>query len=175
MGVFFKTRENPPVKSKAELRLHRCAFTGHRPERLYGKEADVIRELRKEIEAAIADGYTTFISGGSRGVDLWAADIVLSLRRENKALKLILAIPFEGFEKSWPVDWVKHYKLVRKQADWVQTVASGYSKEVYQARNAWMVRRASRLIAVWDGTPSGTKNTVDYATSQGIPVIRIEV
>ena len=46
-----------------------CAFTGHRPEKLHGKEAYVISELRKEIIAAIEDGYTIFVSGGSRGTD----------------------------------------------------------------------------------------------------------
>lgn len=46
-----------------------CAFTGHRPEKLYGKEGYVIAQLRKEIYAAVADGYTTFVTGGSRGVD----------------------------------------------------------------------------------------------------------
>lgn len=46
-----------------------CAFTGHRPEKLNGKEAYVIVELRKEIVNAVADGYTTFVTGCSRGID----------------------------------------------------------------------------------------------------------
>ncbi len=175
MGLFRKRTEKTPPRSEEELKLHRCAFTGHRPEKLLGSEGDVIRELRKAIEAAIEDGYTTFISGGSRGVDLWAADIVIEMRRYNKNLKLILAIPFEGFEERWPPDWIKHYKLVRKQADWVQVIAPGYSADVYQTRNMWMVRRSSRLIAVWNGSPSGTKNTMDYAVSRGVPVVHIKV
>ena len=97
-----------------------CAFTGHRPEKLLGKEAFVIVELRKEIIEAIADGYTTFITGCSRGVDLWAADIIIHLRRYNPELKLIGVIPFEGFESNWSVDWKKHYKLVRKELDYVR-------------------------------------------------------
>ncbi len=175
MGLFGKRKEKVPTRSEEELRLHRCAFTGHRPQRLYGLEGNIIRELRKAIEAAIADGYTTFLSGGSWGVDLWAADIVLEIRRTNKDIKLILVIPFEGFENRWPADWVKHYRLVRKQADWEHIIAPTYSAEVYQKRNRFLVNHASRLIAVWDGTPSGTKNTVDYARSQGIPVFQIEV
>ncbi len=69
MGLLGRRKEKVPTRSEEELRLHRCAFTGHRPQRLYGLEGDITRELRKAIEAAIADGYTTFLSGGSWGVD----------------------------------------------------------------------------------------------------------
>ena len=177
MGLkdLFSTKKAQPQRPEAELRKHRCAFTGHRPNRLYGCEGDVIVSLRKEILAAIEDGYTTFITGCSRGVDLWAASIVLELRRTNKSLRLICAVPFEGFESKWPADWIKHYKMVRKQADWVEIICPEYTPDAYQKRNMWLVNRSTRLIAVWDGRPSGTKNTVDFANSQNIPVKIIEV
>lgn len=163
------------TQSEDELRLHRCAFTGHRPEKLCGYEGRIICELRKEILAAIADGYTTFISGGSRGVDLWAADIVIELRRKNKDLKLILAIPFKGFENDWSVDWNFHFQQVRKKADWVEIVSQAYSQDAYMKRNVWLVNHSSRVIGVWNGLPSGTKNTLDYANSQGIPCRIVQV
>lgn len=147
-----------------------CAFTGHRPEKIYGKEAYVITELRKEIIAAIEDGYTTFVSGGSRGVDLWAADVVLELQRNNKDIHLVCAIPFPNFDERWPVDWKKHLQLVKKKADLIHTLEPSYSPEAYQKRNEFMCQQASRIIAVCDGIPSGTQNTIDYAQSQGIPV-----
>ena len=147
-----------------------CAFTGHRPEKLFGKEAFVIVELRKEIIEAIADGYTTFITGCSRGVDLWAADIVLELQRSNKDLHLVCAIPFPDFDDRWPVDWKKHIQLVKKKADYIQVLEQSYNPGVYQKRNEYMVDHASRIIAVCDGNPSGTQNTIDYARSQNIPV-----
>lgn len=164
-----------PLKTEAELRAHSCAFTGHRPEKLNGQEAYVIVELRKAIEAAIQDGYIIFITGCSRGVDLWAADIVIELRRYNKNLKLICAVPFEGFEKKWTVDWIKHYMMVRKQADWVEIISPQYFPEVYKKRNMWMVNRATRLIGVCNGTLSGTQSTIDYAKLQNISVYMIEV
>ena len=147
-----------------------CAFTGHRPEKLHGKEAFVIVELRKEIIAAIADGYTTFITGCSRGVDLWAADIVLELLRSNKDIHLVCAIPFPGFDDRWPVDWKKHIQLVKKKADYIQTLDQSYNPGVYQKRNEYMCDHASRIIAVCDGKQSGTQNTIDYARSKNIPV-----
>lgn len=64
----FKPKPKPKL-SEEKLRAHRCAFTGHRPEKIIGKESYVIKELRTAIEAAINEGYTTFITGCSRGVD----------------------------------------------------------------------------------------------------------
>lgn len=110
------------------------AVSGHRPETIVGKEARIIVELRKAIEKAIEDGYTIFLSGMSRGVDLWAADIVIELRRYNKDLKLVCVIPFEGFEKNWSVEWIKHYRLIKKQADYVHTCSSFLSGNEYQIR-----------------------------------------
>ena len=65
------------MQSEAEMRLHRCCFTGHRPEKLRRSGQDIRIELESEIRKAIQDGYITFISGMARGVDIWAAEIVL--------------------------------------------------------------------------------------------------
>lgn len=49
-----------------------CCVTGHRdiPE---ARIAYVEQELRREVEEAIAEGYTRFISGFAEGVDLMFA------------------------------------------------------------------------------------------------------
>ena len=165
----------PQNPSEAVKRQYRCAFTGHRPEKVVGSEGKIIVELRKEIVKAIDDGYRVFLTGMSSGVDLWAADIVIELRRYNKDLKLMSVIPFEGMEERWSVDWKKHYNLVRNQADHVHVLSDRYSSDVYQKRNQWLVNHSSRLIAVFNGDPSGTGNTIQYAHEQGIPTHIIEV
>ena len=176
MVGFWRRKNNLILATpESEKRLRRCAFTGHRPEKVIGSEGRIIVELRKEILKAIGAGYNVFLTGMSRGVDLWAADIVIELRRYNKDLKLMCVIPFEGMEERWPVDWKKHYNLVRKQADHVQVLSDRYSQDAYQKRNQWLVNHSSRLIAVFNGEPSGTGNTIQYAEEQGIPVEIIEV
>ena len=93
------------MASEADLRLHRCCFTGHRPEKLNTSEKEVKAALRKQIDQAVHDGFTVFITGMARGVDLWAAEIVLDLRKRNKEIRLICAIPHEGFEARWSPSW----------------------------------------------------------------------
>lgn len=48
---------------EAELRKHRCCFTGHRPEKLAIPERQLAALLEAEIKKAIDREYTTFISG----------------------------------------------------------------------------------------------------------------
>ena len=43
-----------------------------------------------------------------------------------------------------------------------------------QKRNVYMVDHSDYVVAVWDGTRSGTGNTVEYAKTKGKGIIRID-
>lgn len=159
--------------SEQELMQHRCCFTGHRPERLGMPEAEVISSLKKEIRTAITDGFQTFISGMARGVDLWAAEIVLALRDEGAAIRLICASPYQGFEARWSQNWQERYRRVLERADLVRFICPEYSRECFQMRNEWMVDHSARIIAVYNGGPGGTRNTVEYARKKQICIALI--
>ena len=159
--------------SDFETRMHSACFTGHRPEKLCVTEQKVVLGLEDRIDEAIADGYHTFITGMARGVDIWAAEIIIQRKKNNSDLKLICALPYDGFEKSWSIDWQKRYRNILERADVIQAISAGYSKACFQKRNEWMVDHSTRVIAVWNGKPSGTKNTIDYANSKSVDVENI--
>ena len=154
-------------------REHTCAITGHRPERLSIPEADVIAWLEKEIRKAVEDGYTQFITGMQRGVDLWAAEAVLKLKDEGKPVCLIAASAFRGMENQWESDWKKRYYRIRCSADEVHYISDKPGRTAFFRRNNWMVDHASRLIAVYTGAPGGTKETINYAKTQGLQIVGI--
>ena len=160
--------------TEQEKRLHRCCFTGHRPEKLSLPEAEVIAWLEKETRQAIADGFTTFISGMARGVDIWAAEIVLKLRDSGAPIHLICACPYPGFDRSWSQEWRDRYQRVLRDADLVRNISGGYNRYCFQRRNEWMVDHSARVIAAFDGKPGGTKNTIEYAVSHGVFVVTIK-
>ena len=162
------------MQSEAEMRLHRCCFTGHRPEKLRRSEREIRAELENEIQRAIQDGYVTFITGMARGVDIWAAEIVLQFKREGYPIHLICACPFPGFEESWSAGWQCRYRIVLEQADLIRYISPRYGRACFQTRNEWLVNHSSRVIAVFNGQPSGTKNTIDYAMTQRVDVFRID-
>ena len=44
-----------------ELRLHRCCFTGHRPDKMELGEKEIKPLLEKAIDDAIAEGYVCLL------------------------------------------------------------------------------------------------------------------
>lgn len=158
---------------ESELRKHRCCFTGHRPEKLRQSEKEITPLLEMAIRASINDGFVTFISGMARGVDIWAAEIVLRLRDQGAPIHLICASPYEGFERSWSADWQKRYRRIWAAADYAKFIFPAYRRDCFQRRNEWMVDHSAQVIAVYNGEPSGTKNTIKYAQAKDIPVINI--
>ena len=154
-------------------RLRRVCFTGHRPEKLNISEEDVKNRLRVAIRQSVKDGYTTFISGMARGVDMWAAEIVIEERKENENIKLVCASPYEGFEKSWNSIEQQRYNNILEKADYIKYVCDHYSRQCFQIRNVWMVDRSAKVIAAYNGESGGTKNTVRYAERKNIKIHNI--
>ena len=60
-----------------------------------------------------------------------------------------------------------------KQADLVKYISQHYYKACFQVRNEWMVDRVSRVIAAYNGTKGGKKNTIEYANRKEIFVENI--
>ena len=156
--------------TEAEKRLHRCCFTGHRPEKLDHSESVVKEALENEILKAISDGLNVFITGMARGLDIWAAEIVLRLRSEGQPIRLICASPYNGFEKNWNSDWQDRYNAILRDADLVRYITPGYSRACFQERNEWMVNHSARVIAAYNGRAGGTRNTIDYANKVRVTV-----
>lgn len=155
----------------------RCAFTGHRPHKLFflaGEESaaceDLKARLRDMIRMLVWEGYSHFITGGAQGVDMYAAEIVLELRRQYPWIVLELAVPYEGQASRWSYQEQARYARIMAQADIVTYVHHSYSKEAAFDRNRYMVDQADLLVAAYNGRPGGTAMTIDYAKRTGVPV-----
>ena len=159
-----------------------CAITGHRPKSFPWKYKETAPDcvLLKETLAAqirlLADsGVTDWLSGMALGVDLWCAQIVLSLKEKNPALRLHCILPREGQEVKWPKAEQEQYHSILKRADEVVYVSRDYHPDCMLERNRYRVDRASMLLAVYKGTDrSGTAMTVRYAKEQGTKIMIID-
>ena len=156
--------------TEADKRKRRCCFAGHRPQKLTRPVDDIKVDLENEILNSIKEGYTTFITGMTYGTDIWAGNIVVRLKDRFPELKLIAAVPFPDFADKWTDEWQQKYEKLLKAADFVKIICADYSNEAFQIRNQWMVNHSSRVIAVYDGKSGGTRNTIQYAWKNHVPV-----
>lgn len=110
----------------------------------------------------------------AQGVDLWAEEIALDLKKKNPALRLHCVLPCKGQERKWPASEQERYHSILRQADEVIYVNREYTSDCMLARNRYLVEHSSVLLAVYNGTyRSGTGMTVRYAKKLGREVIII--
>ena len=165
--------------------MKRIAFTGHRPNKLYGYDMDnkyydklkiILKDMLKdEIYKYDAD---TFITGGALGFDTLAFDVVKDLI-DDYGGNHILAIPFEKQPIKWPIESQVKYRSIKLFSTCIYVddyekynikgVRSGeYHPAKLQKRNEWMVDNCDLLIGCWDGVKKGgTWNCLKYAMNLG--------
>lgn len=159
-----------------------CAFTGHRPHKLpwKGNEDDprciaLKKILTEQITALAEAGITDYFSGMADGTDHCCAQIVLTLREKNPALKLHCILPHVGQENKWGDSARERYHSILKQADSIEYVSRGYYEGCMIGRNHRLVESAGLLLAVYSGARrSGAGSTVNYARKLGREIIVID-
>jgi len=160
--------------------MHIAAFTGHRPQSLpwgFNEEApDCIafkKRLQMEVEQAIQDGYSHFLFGGSIGVDLIAARIVLDLKQKYPKIILECIIPYINQAVLWPTEQQDIYHNILAECDKKIILNEKYSRDVYKLWISYMVDRAGLIIAAYCDEQSGSGQTVRYALEREKRVIVI--
>lgn len=152
-----------------------CAFTGHRPQNLpfrFNESDKRCIALKKQLRTLIIQlieqhNVTHFISGMAIGVDMYAAEIVLDLKARYPHITLESAIPCETQAAKWSEPLRDRYFKIAEQCDKETMLQTQYTSDCMQKRNRYMVDQSDILLAVWDGAPSGTGSTVQYAKKQG--------
>lgn len=176
---------NPRIKFELERlksrRAWKVAVTGHRPDKLFGYDLlnPNYTPIREAIEEALRERliYLTVlgkpnplecITGMALGIDQLFGLVALQLKDEGLPVRLFAALPCRNQNSVWKDD--TYWQLLMKEADEVFYTAERYSPRCMQQRNEFMVNRADEILAVWNGTPGGTANCVNYARKVGKPV-----
>jgi len=149
-------------------------FTGHRPERLGGYAPNPIQlwvkeALKTAIQKALDEEVQCFISGGSLGVDQWAAEIVLDFKKQAKPVCLCLAKPFPSQANRWKHEAKAEYdKILQGSDEIIEVSEGGFAAWKTHKRNRWMVDHSKYIIAVWDQAKNGgTWNCLEYSLKKG--------
>lgn len=89
----------------------------------------------------------------ARGADLYFAEAVLALRACFPQVTLEGARPCESQADRWPREERLRYQAILDQCDYETLVQHHYDRGCMARRNRYMVDRACRIIAVYDGEP----------------------
>lgn len=157
-----------------------CCITGNRPEKFpfdYAKKdsceyALYTDALFQKAEELMRRGYTSFITGMARGVDLDFACCVIYHKCETfwdiLDITLEAAMPYPEQTRGWPRRYREEYDYVLSHCDKKTLVSSGYFTGCEQKRNRYMVDKSDLVFAVWNGEEKGgTWNTIRYAERKG--------
>jgi uncharacterized phage-like protein YoqJ len=150
------------------------AITGHRPQSIDGDftcsspDWQWIRQNLTETFTKV--NPKRVITGMALGVDTVAAEVALAMQ-----IPYVAAIPFPGQELKWNKEAQDHYHTLLAWAEDVVTVDKGpYHPMLMDKRNKYMVDNADLVVAVWNGWKGGTRNCVEYALRQQVPVWRLD-
>lgn len=165
------------VRRKPALNMHRCAFTGYRPQKMpFGfnesdpRCIDFKRRVKETIQALYNMGYRHFISGGALGMDMFAAEAVVELRKKHPEVILEMVSPFDDQASKWPEEYRARHDLLFELADITTATSHVYTKSAMFIRNRYLVNNADLLLAAYDGQPGGTAMTIGYAKANGVTV-----
>ena len=164
-------------KEMQELNRYWACFTGHRPQKLpwgYNENdercIDMINRTKAEIENAIKKGYHTFLCGMALGFDMICAEIVLELKKKYPYVILEGAIPCLNQDAKWNSQSKERYRKILGQCDVKTVLSEVYTPTCMNDRNMYMVEQSDVVIAIWNGKPSGTGNTVQFAKEKGCKI-----
>ena len=158
-----------------------CAFTGHRPNK-YPYLSDeksvsyqvLVSRVCQEVTALIEEGYTHFLSGGALGVDTLAARLILDMKKDVPFLTLEMAVPCPQQASRWNRADRRIHDELCESADVLTVISPFYTPFCLPERNRFMASRCDALIAVYDGTPGGTRMTLSYALDQKKRVVIVK-
>lgn len=136
--------------------------------------SEMERRLTRTVKSLIQKGYLYFGTGGARGFDALASEVVLKLKATYPQIHLILVLPFDeqySYERNWTWAEIDQYHRLKEQASKVVVLAAGYTSGVYYRRNRHLVDNSSVCVAYMTRVNSGTSYTVNYAKARKVEVI----
>ena len=158
------------------------AFTGLRPHKLpwgTNEEHPACLSLQMAIRERLIwlienENVRHMISGMAMGIDMICAELVLELKNICPDVTLEAAIPCRGQDLLWSQKYRNRYGQILERCDSIHVVSEEYTDDCMERRNKYMVDKCDLLLAVWNGKPGGTGNTISHAKKQGKQIIMID-
>lgn len=138
--------------------MRNLLVTGYRAHELgiFDQKHKGIPLIRKAIEAKLIplaeDGLEWVLTPGQYGVDLWACEAVIGLKKRYPRLKLSVIAAYLNPEEKWGEEKQNYYRELLRQADYYGTVSSRPYDGVWQlkARDDLLLRKTDGILLFYD-------------------------
>ncbi|MFC7370575.1 DUF1273 domain-containing protein [Fictibacillus iocasae] len=116
------------------------------------------KALLSKLSAFVEEGLEWVIISGQTGVEMWAAEVVISLKERLPELKLAVITPFLEQEKNWNETKQEQYEEILMQADYVDSVTKRPYENPGQlkVKNAFLVAKTEGMLILFDEEKEGS-------------------
>ena len=138
--------------------LKRLVVTGYKQHELgiFDDKHPGIRFIKKALEKRLVsfleEGLEWVIVSGQLGIEMWAAEVVLDLKKEYTELKYAVITPFLEQEKNWNELKQEKYRMIVAKADFHTSL----TKRPYEApwqfieKDKFFMRNSDGIFIVFD-------------------------
>ncbi|WP_283590296.1 DUF1273 domain-containing protein [Ligilactobacillus saerimneri] len=136
----------------------RLWITGYRSYELgvFQEKDEKIAVIKYVLRNALADqldeGLEWVLTGGQLGVEQWAVETALAMKKEYSELKVALMEPFLDFGNRWQENKELHLADLRRQVDFNEAVVQAPYNNPQQLRQyqQFMVEHTDRCLLIYD-------------------------
>ncbi|WP_163101113.1 DUF1273 domain-containing protein [Peribacillus alkalitolerans] len=124
------------------------------------------KAIRHTLIALIEDGLEWVLVSGQLGVELWAAEEVLALRKQYPQLQLAVLTPHFHQEEKWNEQNKEYYHSILNKANFVDSISKKPYENPMQLRmkNHFLLNKSDALLIVYDDErPGSPRYTYDDA------------
>jgi uncharacterized phage-like protein YoqJ len=132
--------------------------TGYRAHEIgiFNQKHKGIAYIKKAIESRliplVEEGLEWVITPGQYGVDLWACEAVIELKKRYPSLKLSILAAYQNPEEKWKEDKQQYYRDILKDVDYYGFVSHQPYSGVWQltARDDLLLRKTDGILLFYD-------------------------
>ncbi len=166
------------------LNYTKCVVAGHYPHELRGKgdenhedSTKIKKLLRKKLKDLIEDGTTYFYCGMELGVELWAGEILLDLKKTYPDITIHSVIASEHRADDWSdEDRERYFDEVLPNCDEETYASCQNDEEAIPYRNKYLTTLADVFLIFWNGNElTDTAGLIRKATKKRKQVNIIEI
>lgn len=151
-----------------DKRAQTCCFTGHR--HLPREEEAIWQRVQEHLIPLLEQGVRYFGVGGALGFDTLVAEKLLELRGQYPQIRVILVLPFRGYQSRWTTAQQARAARIESRVDKVVYCCDAPSREAFLARDRHLVDGSAYCIGYCTRTTGGTAYTLRYAEKQGLQI-----